>query len=138
MKLKCTLQSVIHVIYALSAQNTRHSSFYTCMIMAFHPIKHGCQKLGVSILPVLWERGTKNSQGAYSWELCLLASLALLTCYYGAACPPPNFSQIATVGTTFLYLPPLLKFPLWLQGGDTTFSLIFLSKIWCRHILIPP
>ena len=87
MKLKCTLYSVIHVLYALSAwkYNIRHDSFYTYMIMAFLPFKHNCHKLDCQHIPSsLGERYKEFPGGLFMGTLSpgfsFLADMLLWCC----------------------------------------------------------
>lgn len=87
--------------------NIRHNSFYTYMIMAFHPIKHDCQKLGCQHTPSsLGERYKEFPRGLFMGTLsagfsyladvllwCCLSSSQLFTdfhCWY-------NISLLTTI-----------------------------------------
>ena len=103
------LYRVVHVIYVLPVQYKAqfllsiHDYFFPSSIIARNQI--------VSILQVLWEKGTENSQRAYAWEFFLLACLALLTCYYTAASPIGNSLQISTVGYNISLLTAIAEIP---------------------------
>lgn len=86
MKLKCTLYSIIPVIYALSAwKYKRHDFSYTYMFMAFLPFKHSCHKLDIQYTPSsLGERHKEFPKGLFMGTLSpgfsFLADMLLQYC----------------------------------------------------------